>query len=792
MVDPDIALVDPEVDDEIPVFNGGAPTQPTSLDNITDLGSIGVSDSIKQQQQYPTEPLPLNLTTTSGISVDPETDLTVSPEEDEKSPLEMVSDSKGLSRVGFGPDKKPALDVQNVDSFLRWKTQLLFDTAKEKSDYLKQELGDSYLIAQHPTRPTDVILKKKGSRYWGVIDPGDNDSMLKEAAENVDNIAMALAMPTGVVAGALTQGGLEGLRQVAKKTLSPSADVNYGKIAVGAAAGALGAGVQSVLGLGAKTATNAVGSAINAGTKVAGQAEKAGLLNKVKSIANFSEQPQFILQELGGSKKDFLDYGKKSLEENVAWLQQNAGDKFKEVYNSAWRLKGKKEALETWGKELGAQLGEVYGNPANTLKARDIIDDKAAGLLDEAITTRQVQQGLKKVAIDETTTRKAQAIQRRLLTDVGNVTLGPDSPYVKAYRAKKLLSLPEIQSIGITNEDAAMAFILRDQDMTLADALAVRSGLDDALSYGKAKGQIGSVDTLQKHAADSVRNAIQKKIGEISPDLAITSDTFHKLEPLIKVASNAVAGSKTEAISFTKLIPGAINGMKRGGLLLAGKLANRPEVRTALRGLVDLKLPTAAGEVPLKASQMKELVKRGLRGGSFLEAKNVMGKNLLPRDADAYFDNPDLINAFTQQVADPELTDVLVRQYERGDRESFANTMSNAASTNEDLFDAAPYKSLVTQGGKQVIMDKYDREQYRQWVDKNVSDPAEKYEIYQNLNFKNEMTKSPFEASKQKMQFGAPSELTKSASAVSRVASELRKTETVKLDDGTERVDHDY
>ena len=225
------------------------------------------------------------------------------------------------------------------------------------------------------------------------------------------------------------------------------------------------------------------------------------------------------------------------------------------------------------------------------------------------------------------------------------------------------------------------------------------------------------------------------------------------------------------------------------------------EVRSFLEGMKGSALPLPPDmELSVLGKMTGSAVGQLTRAIKYNTARNILGKQsdaqALPRNAEAFFENPDYINQLGNQIDDPDLMDQMVRVFERGDKDSFANMLSMTASENEGLFDSAPYKSLVVNNGKPVIMDKFEREQYRKFLEKTVTDPRELFDALQALNGDNVMLKPPFEPPPGYMEVKkgkAVPQVTKgkvdTTSTISQVASTLKKADAT---DEKERIDYSY
>lgn len=721
-----------------------------------------------------------DVTATDNPYFDPATDTKLTPEQFYASPLESLSleQAKKIDRIGQGPDNRPVLDYQNIDPILRWKTQLLFDNADEKAQFLKKELPD-YKFALDPLDKTNIILKRKGTRYWGRVDPSfAQDNIASEIAENIDSVAQALAIPAVPLKAALQAGGIEAVRQLAKTYVSDQ-DPSLTSVAINAGAGAVGTAVLSKLGNDVGAGKDAV---LNAGRTVKETEAAAGAASKIKSAAKFFETPEYVLQNLGADAADFS----RNLETNISYLFANSPEA-KAAIQEPFTLKGKQKAVDAVLKKTGEALDSFYSNPQPIVKVGDILSSEQSQLLDQAVSQGRVLKNLKTVIVDETTKKKAAVVQRDLLTRLASVVLPEKSAALIAFKKGRLLDVyPELKKMGITSENQAMAALLADRSLTPAEARAIHDGFVSKLNFNKKSGQIKELDTIQKYALDSLSDGIQKAAdatGDVT--LATNNRLFHELAPISNVIDRSVDKAKAQSFNFTKFVPGAINGIRRQSLMIATKLAARPEVRAGLNKLGSGEFPFPG--VDLKAPSAQKLMAKAMRGASFLEAKALGKKQFLPRDSEVYFSDPGALNELVNQAGDPELTDAMVRQVDRGDKEGFANTLSMVTAGNPDAFDPAPYPSLVMKDGKPVIQDKYDREQYRQWVEKNVLDAGDRYRILKELNFTNIMLRPPFEIPQQ-----LDNAKKARKSGISRVADNLKKSDTVTQDDGSERQGYDY
>lgn len=717
-------------------------------------------------------------------------------------------------RIGVAFDKMPVLNVQNVGYNDRLLTQLLFDTPEEKVDYLKKYMGDGYEFAQHPRIPTDVIVKKKGAKNWGVVDPGGltADELLPELMENIDGISQMASIPAGVLAGAATTGGIQAVRQALRQALMPGeVDVQTGKVLIDAAAGAFGGGVNGIITSAAKKGGQQVISKTGeiletAGEKIA-QSADGGILSKVGQKLDIVNTPKFIAKEMGASGKQLDPTNPNLLINKVAKLQKNHPE-FMEAYKGAWTLKGKFKNLAQLSDDAGEAIATQMNELGQTEVAlKDIIKSKAFTELDQAANTRFVKEGKNVVKVDRATKVKIQQVRKNFLEDLGSMVLGEgdksSNSIMNLYRKGKLVNEDIAKELGAKTNDEALIALIGDQKIALGDAWALRLGRDQIIKYGKQQGQITAKNTADKYTADAVRQAMQGAVKDLpgGADLLKNQDLYSQLYPVLKTMGAKLGAADAAVWNPLKTLPGMINSAPRFAAKLGVNLANKVEVRAFMEGL-------AAGKFPLPPDAMisapkggTELIGQLMRGTKFNFAKGMLNKNAeaeaLPRNVESYFQNPEYINRIGEQVDDPELVDSMVRMFERGDTENFSNVLSMVSSENETAFDSAPYKSLVMNQGKPVIMDKFDREEYRKYLEKNIIDPRDRYVAMQALNGGNVMTIKPFEPpeaqlirqQKQPKTSAAPQGQT---TAVSRVASQLKKADTVEIEDGVERRDYDY
>lgn len=706
------------------------------------------------------------------VPYDPVTDTRLSHNDIVKSPVELLSDEELRSKMGLlGQDKNPIIDHQNISDGLRWKTQLLFDRADEKAGYLRKQLP-GYEFAIDPEDKTNLILRRKGTKYWGRVDPNfSSDSFEKEVAENIDGIAQAFAIPASAVLGMLASGGIEGLRQGVKKYVAPDSEFSTKSVLINAAAGGAAGKIAAVQKAGKQAVLDAAEAA-----KAGATGEKA--LAAVKTAGRFLDNPEYFAQNIGATKTDFA----RGIEENLGYIFNNV-PAAKEALKSPFSIKNKLKASEEYLSKVGQEIGEFYANPEPIVEMGNIFGSEPAQLLDQIITTGKVQKGLNLVAASEATINKAKNVQRDMLMRSARIILPEDDIALNAFKQRKLLQIPEIASQGFKTENDAMMAILQGQKMTPAEARMVRDGIAEQLKFNKTKGQIRDLDTAYKHVLDSFTEGIQKA-AEATGDTALIENNriFNNFAPVVEVLQNTVNANKTQPFKFTQYVPVALGGLRFQAAKYATRFIARPEIRTALGKVEKVGFPMPVTKaVPTSA----------LKGYSFLQLKALGKKEFLPRDSEAYFNDPDAFNALLTKIDDQELTNAMTKIYDRGDKDAFSNVLSMAAAGHEDLFDPAPYASLVYKDGKPIIRDKYDREQYRQWVEENVPSPSDQYEILNALNFTGIMLKEPFKAPELRIK-GTPRQPQEKATPLSKVSSNLKKLDMTELDDGSERVDYDH
>lgn len=730
--------------------------------------------------------------TSNFVEVDPSSIRVINSPYDDKTAI------NDYQRIGIGPDKTPIRNVQAVDQFTRWATQFAFDNAKEKAAYLRSKLGKDWDIANHPTNPTDVIIKKRGDKQWGVIDPGQLtlDELIPEMAEHVDTISQVATLPSGILSGGLTAASIQGIRQGIKQALLPGSDPNIAQIAIDGASGMIGAGVTkgitSAVKRGSQEASNLAGKGIQ---KIAGE---GGYLEKVGDKLRILDQPESIAKEIGASAKEMEPLGQKLLVGKIATLQKDHPE-FKAAYDSAFRMKDKFTAVNDLLEKTGAELGDIYSDAPINVAVKDIFSTEPAQLLKEAVNSRVVKQGNKLIRVNGKTQAQIKNVQHDFLEDIATTVIGDSKSgqsYLKLFRQNRLHKDPDFKAMGIKDNNEAMLALIGEHDISLQDLVMTRWGREGIVKYGKQKGQISAKNSVDKYTADALRDtihsAIRDNLGEAGEDAIKKMELFSNLYPVVKRMSATIGGEAAKTWNpVGKVLPSWLNSAPRYAAKLGVNLSNLAEVRTLVRSMTE----GASGAIPKQvtgsASALPSITTRLAKGIKFRLAQDTLEKSFLPRDAEAFFENPDLINNVVNQLGDPELTDSMVKQFERGDKEGFANTLSMVASENDELFEKAPYKSLVVQNGQPVLMDKFDREQYRQHIEKSIIDPREKYKALQALNGNNVMVKAPYDIP-QSNTVVLSNKQSKKLSTSSRVASQLKDFETVEMDDGTERVDHDY
>lgn len=716
------------------------------------------------------------------------------------TPLQTASPN--VQRIGAGPDKRAVVNVQGISTPLRIATQLLFDTADEKRAFLQSKLGPNYMFSTHPDRPNDLIIRNKADNQWGVVDPGGLSigELIAEAGDNIDTIAQIFNMPAGPVAGALTAGGIQAIRQGLKQLLiggeaDPGASV--GAIARDALAGGVSGAVAGVPGAAVMGSSRLVSGVKG---KTAGVPATTGsILGRVGQSINILKQPRFIAQELGATASHFEEFGRRPITENIQWLLDNVPE-FTDALNGSFTRKGKFESLSKLFNETGDTIKDIYTQTNGTVKVSDIFDTEAFRQLSTATgQTGEVIQGGKRVLVNKGTKARIANARRDFLDQIGELVLGDPAnkevnQFLKMYRKGEgkgnLLSIKALRDKGATTNDEAMMLLLRDQDIPLLDAWGVRMFRDDLLNYNKQRGAITALNTAQKMTADAMRDGIAASLRRDFPDIAdellAKNELFSQLYPVLKMADKGAAGASAERLNFVKYWPGSINSGIRRAAMLGTKAANSEAIRTMIRTTKGSVLPLPAGKTIKGGAALGNVIPQVLRGTGFLSAQELIDRQVMPRNAEAYFEDPEMVNQIAGQVGDPELTDAMVRSLEKGDKETFSNMLSMVASQSPDLFEQAPYNSLVINNGVPTLMDKYDREQYRQYLEKNVLDPAERYKALQLLNMKSVMSKPPFEPLK--IKGGQPEN---GSSNISKAAAGLSST-TVDVGDGTSRVDHDY
>lgn len=724
------------------------------------------------------------------------------------TPYEDKSIIDNYQRLGTMADGSIVRNIQVVPSTDRLNMQLFLDTPEEKAAYVNKYLGDQYEVAVHPRLPSEIVLRKKGEKTWGVVDPGGKsmDELLPELLENADNIAQMAMVPAGALAGAATTGGVQGLRQVGRKFLMPELDTQVGKILIDAAGGAIAGGITGKATKAAKKsaqyAVTESGKIIKTVGEKVSQSADGGILAKIGEKLNITETPEFIAKEMGATAKQLDPTNPNLLVNKISRLQKEHPE-FIPAYKSGWTLKGRYESLAKLHDEAGEAIGSfMQQNASAEVPIKDILQSKAFKDLDKASKTRFVKEGKNYARVNRKTLTQIRNTKKDFLDDLGSLVLGEaegKDSVMGLYRSGKLVHTDLAKELGAKTNDEALIAIIGDKTVPLGDATALRFGRDQIINYGKKQGQITAKNTADKYTADAMREAIANTaMGLEGGDALIKSQNLYSdLYPVLKTMG-AQLGQNARAIwNPLRTLPGVINSAPRFAAKLGINLANKMEVRAFVEGLTKGKFPLPPDVVLPKApSKLSGFLAQATRATKYNFATGLMDQNaqaeMLPRNAELYFKEPERLNQLLNTIeGDAELSDSVVKTFERGDLDNFSNMLSIIASDNELSFDTAPYKSMVMKEGKPVIMDKYDREQYRQWVEKNILSPSEQYEILNALNFDGTMLKEPFKAPELRIK-GTPRQPQEKATPLSKVSSNLKKLDTTELDDGSERVDYDH
>lgn len=724
-------------------------------------------------------------------------------------PSEDAVTLQNAQRVGIAHDRLPVLNVQEVSWGDRLLTQLLHDTPEEKVAYLKQHKGNGYDYAVNPADPQQIIIKKNGNKHWGVIDPRNltTDEYLPELLENIDSIAQMVSIPAGVLAAAATTGGIQAVRQLIKEGVTPENQMSLAPVVTDAASGAFGGGITSAISYGTKKAGAQVitktGEILEDAGKAVSKSADGGILGKLGEKLDIVNTPKFIAKEMGATGKQLDPTNPNLLINRVAKLQKNHPE-FNAAYKGAWTLKGKFQNLAKLSDDAGESIGQFMqemGGEAVPIKT--ILKSKAFTELDQAANTRFVQEGNRLVRVNRATKLQTQKVKKDFLEDLGSMVLGEGEEaksIMNLYRKGKLVNEDIAKELGAKSNDEALIALIGEKEISLGDAWALRLGRDQIIKYGKQQGQITAKNTVDKYTADAVRESMEAVLKGLpgGKEALKNQELYANLYPVLKTMGGKLGRDAAGLWNPLGLLPGMINSAPRFAAKLGVNLANKVEVRAFVEGLAKGKFPLPEDAImPKGVTGLTKGLGQISRAAKFNFAEGVLNKDaeaqVLPRTADSYFQNPNLINSLAEKVDDPELLNSMVKTFERGDKESFANMLSMVGSESDDIFETAPYKSLVINEGIPVIMDKYDREQYRQWVEKKVIDPREKYIILQRLNGFNEMTMEPFKPPKDYIELPITKNTTlPPQSTVSKTASSLKKSDTVVLEDGSERQDYDH
>lgn len=731
--------------------------------------------------------------------------------------------TKGKSQtLGTMFDHDVLKNVQAVPARDRLLMQLLLDKPEEKAAYMKKFFGDEYTVAVHPKRPSDIAIKRKGAKEWGVVDPAGTDiaELTAEFAENIDNIAQMASIPTGVLAGALTTGGIQGVRQVLRKSLMPELDVQTGKVVTDTIAGGVGGGVAGLMAGAAKKGTRfavtKTGEIIEGTGNLISKAEKStGILNTIGQRLQFTKQPKFIAKEIGGTAKDLDPTKTNLLVDKIDDLQKNHPE-FMQAYEAPFTIKGKFQKVAQLHEQAGQAIGDFVSQNADApVQVKDILNSKAFSDLEQAASRRTVRAGKGSVLANRKSTQSFKAVKKDFLENIASVVLGEgesSNSIMQLYRTNKLVDQDIAKEMGAKTNDEALIGIIGDMSMPLGEARALHAGREGLFQYGKQQAQISTKSTVDKYTADAVKDALGKAVQDIpgSQEFLKNNDLYSKLFPVLKTMGAKIGSDAAAIWNPLRTWPGALNSAPRFAAKLGVNLANKTEVRAFVEGLSKGNIPLPPGSIKVGLPDgLKNGMSQILRAGKFNYAKGFLNENAqaetLPRNAEMYFEQPDLLNRLTTETGvDEDTLSTMHNMVRSGNKEGFANALSQITGQHDDLFDAAPYKSLVMNNGNAIIQDPYERESYRDWISKNITDPKERYKAFLALNGDGRMLKSPYEPTamptpeaKLPSENGETPSIADMAnstnlSPIGKLADSLRRTTTVKVDDDTERVDYGY
>lgn len=700
----------------------------------------------------------------------------------------------------------PIKNAQAVDPMLRLKAQLFFDSASEKIDFVRKELGADWEVKEHPNTAGDVVVKRKGGGYWGVIDPNESTfpELIREINENADTVIQMGGLSTGALGAALMAGGTQAVRQGLKKLLMPESEFSAGSVAIDAAAGAITSktGIQGIKG--------AVGKVTNKVSKVASKTAGAAknfiaegadtsIWQRIKKLPEAYDSAKWHLREWGANTSEFNDFSRRNIEENFNALRKISPE-FVEAVKKPF-IQDKYDAVKAIRTKAGEAIGESLKDPNKTMKFGDIFDSKYWQQFDEASKTGIVQKGESRVLAARGVKDRTNKIKKDVLTQFGELAFGEGtSPksIMNLYKRNKLHLEDVFKGTGVKNSDDAMQYLLKEKELGIDMAWLAEQGRQEAVKYGKKKGSIESIHSVRKMIPDAIKDGIYSALRRTDPqaaeDLIQNMTIYSNTTPLAKTLARTVAGGKSAEWNVLKDVPGWMLSKPRFAIALTRNLLQKPEVAAYLRDptmLRQLGMPQVAG---MSTSERASFLKSTIQAGKFLSLSQASKSALLPRDAYAYFEDDALIDNLVNSVQDPDLMDTLLKQRARGDKEGFSNTLSLHISNNEESFAPAPLKSIVMNGDKVVVTDKFDRETLRKAYEK-IPDPMQRYQALKMLNGSNEMIEAPFEPPKEYKELPVPErnvEEVRALSAISKTASNLKKSDTITLEDGSQRQDYDH
>lgn len=498
------------------------------------------------------------------------------------------------------------------------------------------------------------VLSPDRTEYRAVDPTGTNNfdphEMGMEVAENLDMVpGMFAKAPVG---GTVIGAGTGIVRQGIKKYNFPELPVSPGEIVADTVSGTVTGAANKAMTSGPVLAKAKLREAATLGgealenTGAKGIFTSAGIKQRVNTYLN---NPVRIAKEFRAPKIALRKVGRKPITENIKFLQDNAPEEFSAILK-ATSVEARANASEALRKKLKDNLTGYYSKSDTTVKVSDILDSdffkKLSSKAEDATKTpiRKVRSSIGK-------------IEKSVHDGLADLTLTPDelAMYNEPGQLAKYV-FGEADGAAYNNADA-LKDLIADRELPIQTAFSLRTALDDLVSYGKETHQITTANAATKDAADAVRYAMHKAMGETDEGAAILkdNDVLSHLIPVNKILDNAqaAAGGIPKLRDF---VPGVLNGKYRLPFLLTEKLSVRPEVTGRLQGFFNRAGRSATGgsadAAPLRPGPgMGALLGNLGRANVNETSRRLINRQLGPEQADPT--GGDMFSEYAKQVFSP-------------------------------------------------------------------------------------------------------------------------------------------